>query len=298
MVARQDRWHWFVLGLIAAICCGCGDRRTGDPRPNASVVAEIRDGLAAGVQASSADRAPGQVDEPTGYATLSGTFRLSGQPPAPTALNVNKDVEVCAPGGKTVYVQDLVVDPASGGIANVVIYADSIPESWVHESARPGRTDEVIFDQKECVFMTHVVAIQTTQKLRVLNSDPVGHNLMVSTFNQTIPSEGYAIYQPLKEDRSPVEMRCSIHPWMQGWMLIRDNGYFAVTAADGSFQIPNLPAGVPLELRVWQEKIGAVQQVTVNGQATKWSKGQLALQLEPDQATSFEVVLDASLFQR
>jgi hypothetical protein len=172
-----------------------------------------------------------------------------------------------------------------------------LPTDWVHPDAQPGAmTDEVIFDQKECVFLTHVVAIQTSQKLRALNSDPVGHNLMVASFNQTIPSGGFAIYEPLKEQRAPVEMRCAIHPWMQAWFINRDNGYFAVTNPDGTFEIANLPAGVPIELRVWQEKLGAVSNVTVNGEPTTWSKGKLALTLDPDTELELNVVLDASQF--
>ena len=80
-------------------------------------------------------------------------------------------------------------------------------------------------------------------------------------------------------------------------MLTRDNGYFAVTGADGSFEIPNLPTGVELGFRVWQEKLGAVQKITLNGQSTTWSKGRLSITLEADGETNLDVQLDASLFQ-
>jgi hypothetical protein len=83
---------------------------------------------------------------------------------------------------------------------------------------------------------------------------------------------------------------------MQAWFINRDNGYFAVTNPDGTFEIANLPAGVPIELRVWQEKLGAVSNVTVNGEPTTWSKGKLALTLDPDTELELNVVLDASQF--
>jgi hypothetical protein len=281
-----------LLGFATLI--GCGSSSTSIPDPEFTTVSQIREGLQSS-DAGEADESAA-VASPTGYATLRGQFTLQGSPPAPTVLSITKDAEVCAPGGKQVYAESLVVDPASNGIANVLLYADGMPADWVHPDAQPGKEDEVIFDQKECVFLTHVVAIQTSQKLRVLNSDPVGHNLMVASFNQTIPVGGYAIYEPLKEQRAPVEMRCSIHPWMQAWFINRDNGYFAVTNPDGSFEIPNLPAGVPIEIRVWQEKLGPVSEVLVNGEATTWSKGRLALTLEPDSELDLNVVLDASQF--
>jgi hypothetical protein len=289
-----------VMLWVPAICwmvvsCGCGGRVPTGRQPDMQNVASIRSGFG---EMAATDDSPADAASPTGYATLGGTFKLNGDPPALSTLNsqINRDQEVCAPGGKPVYDQDLVVDSATKGIANIVIYAEKVPEDWVHEDARPGKSDEIDFDQKACVFLTRMVAIQTSQKLRVLNSDPVGHNLKVASFNQTIPSGGVAIYQPLREERAPVEMACSIHPWMKAWMITRDNSYFAVTQPDGSFEIPNLPAGVQIDLKVWQERIKAVTDVTVNGEATKWSKGRLTVTLDPDTDVNLDVVLDASLF--
>ena len=279
------------LGLIVA---GCGKPQD-DPRPVMSTVETIRTRLTA---ASSGD---GQeavvVSEPTGYATLRGTFKLQGEPPAPSALTISKDPGVCAPGGKTVYDQNLVIDSSTKGIANILLYVDKIPESWVHENAR-GATNDVDFDQKECVFLTRMVAIQTSQTLRVLNSDPIGHNLMVAGFNQMVASGGESRYKPLKELRSPAKMACSIHPWMTAYFINRDNGYFAVTNTDGTFEIPNLPAGVEIDIRVWQELSGPISQVTLDGQATKWSKGKMSITLEPDEDRNMDVVLDSSLFNK
>src|SRR4029079_18721755 len=63
--------------------------------------------------------------EPTGWATLKGSFKLEGTPPARQPLAVSKDHEVCAPGGKPVLSEELVVDSATNGIKDVVIYLAS-----------------------------------------------------------------------------------------------------------------------------------------------------------------------------
>ena len=95
----------------------------------------------------------------------------------------------------------------------------------------------------------------------MLNSDPVGHNTNIAgggtaaTINATIPAaKSYAMYEPGGESPEPFAVSCSIHPWMSAQMIVRDSPYFAVTKPDGTFEIANVPAGVPLEFRVWQEK--------------------------------------------
>ncbi len=246
-------------------------------------------------------------EQPTGFATLKGTFKLDGAAPPRAPIQITKDQSVCAPGGKSVLSESVVVG-SDGGVANVLIYADDIPESWVHESAI-GNTDEVEFDQKECVFLSHVSAIQTTQRLKILNSDPVAHNTKMEprgnlALNQNIPSLGSITYPQqsgeMQEMNLPAGVSCSIHPWMNAWIIFRKDGYFAVTKEDGSFEIPNLPAGVDLQLSVWQEKINFVSDkfVTNSPAVNNWSrKGVITLRLEPDQEFNLDVRLSSSAFQ-
>ena len=128
--------------------------------------------------------------------------------------------------------------------------------SRVHDSAKP-KADGVLFDQKECVFLTHVCALTVGQTLDIKNSDNVGHNTNIAgkknTFNQTIPAGATIPFKVQKEEATPAPVNCSIHPWMSSYLLPRENGYFAVTAADGTFEIANLPAGEKLDFQVWHE---------------------------------------------
>jgi len=206
------------------------------------------------------------------------------------------------PGGESIFSEDVVFDPATKGLANVLVFAEGIPAEWAHPDAAPGKSGEVEFDQKRCVFLSHVLAMQSSQTLKILNSDPVGHNTNMSPrrnlpFNQSIPTSGYASYQPTAEESQPFDVRCSIHPWMKAWIIFRNDGYFAVTGKDGSFEIPNLPAGVPLTLRVWQEAADFVSSATVNGSAVEWPRGRITLTLQPDEVQEWEVEIGASVFQ-
>ncbi len=306
---KAMRWL-SVLMLSAAVMSllliGCGPKVRPDLPPDADHVAKIRTGLvgSGGGDAGADGGATAAAQQPTGWATLRGRFELTGTAPSRQPLNVNKETEVCAPGGIQVLSEELVVG-SNGEIKDVVVYLTSkIPddEPWTHPSAKPGsNTEPVVFDQKQCLFLTHVVAMQVSQPLRILNSDPIGHNTNLSPrsnpgFNQIIPSGTPGVmYQPTSEESAPFPVACSIHPWMESQMLIRKNGYFAVTAEDGSFEIPNLPAGVELEFRVWQEKAKFVENVTVNGESTKWSKGRLVLTLDPADQSQNELMVQVSL---
>ena len=232
----------------------------------------------------------------TGWATLKGRFVFVGDPPSMPSYNATKDMATCAPGGKAPPQEWLVVGD-DGGLANVAIYARKV--SRVHESAMPP-SEEVVFDQKVCRFLSHVCPIVIGQPVLIKNSDPVGHNTNVqgqNAFNQTIPVDGSTLYDPKKEESSPVKVTCSIHPWMLAYMLPRDNGYVAVTSKDGSFELANLPAGETLEIQVWHESApgGAV---VIEGDTAKelgWSKkGRFKIKLDEDQTREIEIQVPAS----
>src|SRR5207248_1927486 len=56
-------------------------------------------------------------------------------------------------------------------------------------------------------------------------------------------------------ESGPIEYKCSIHPWMNGYVRIFDHPYYAVTDENGNFEIKNAPAG-KWRMIVWQEKVG------------------------------------------
>jgi hypothetical protein len=55
----------------------------------------------------------------------------------------------------------------------------------------------------------------------------------------------------------PVSVSCNIHPWMQAKIFCVAHPYFAITDADGKFEIKNAPAG-KYRMIVWHEGMGWV----------------------------------------
>lgn len=287
-----------IAAVAAALLVGCEGRVDLGPVADAASAKAIREAFASG-KGGGGDKAAAKPTG-TGWATLRGQFVYDGTPPEAQPYAVTKEAEVCAPGGKAPLQETLVVDPGTKGIKNVVIYLRDA--SRVHESAA-GKKDTVDFDQKECKFLSHVVGVTVGQIVSIKNSDPIGHNTNIvgTGFNPTVPAGGAVPYPVQKEVSVPNQVKCGIHPWMTAYMLQRKNGYFAVTDANGKFEIPNVPAGEPLEFQIWHESGTAAGNGLVgtspDAKDVKWSsRGRIMLTLQPDEKKEIKVVVPAKAF--
>lgn len=268
-----------VIVVGALLACGCGRGRLPSPEPQAQAAQKIRASIA-GASAADETTAEGAATG-TGWATLKGRFVFAGDAGQPKALVVDKDTEVCGKSSK-LYDRSLRVDASTKGLADVVVF--------VRKSSRvkaPVPDTPLVFDQKNCEFLTTVFAARVGQPIDVKNSDPVGHNTNVAgtSFNQLIPSGGGTIFQPTAETGMPVMVTCNIHPWMKAYAVFRKDGYVAVSAKDGSFSIPDLPAGELLEFQVWHERsTGPNGALGLQKPDVKWTpKGRFQIKLEDDE---------------
>jgi hypothetical protein len=291
------------VAIVASACfiaVGCGRAPERGLTPEVSKVANIRTAL---VGASGESGGAAKESTGTGWGTLKGRLVYDGEPPVMPPMNeaLSKDAATCAPGGQPPKSEYLLVDPSSKGIANVVLFARKA--SRVHESAEP-REEPVVFDQKNCVFLTRVVGVTVGQPLDIRNSDNVSHNTSIAgqnVFNEMIPVGQSTVAVPKKEESAPVEVRCNVHPWMLAYLLPRKNGYFAVTKADGTFEIPNLPAGEKVEIQVWHERAaggkGALVLRSPEAEALDWDdKGRFEVTLEPDETRDLQLTVPAAAF--
>jgi plastocyanin len=296
---NQALKQWRLAGGLALVAAALGCQQQSDlgKYANMSIALDMRKSLAG----ASGEGAAAAESTSTGWATLKGSFTYVGDPPTLPPYNVSKDHDACAPGGNAPKQEYLLVDDQTKGVANVVVFVRKV--SRVHDSAAP-RTDKVVFDQKECVFLSHVLGVTVGQTLDIKNSDPVGHNTSISgqnTFNQIVASGGATDAPIKKEEAVPAAVSCSIHPWMRAYLLPRKNGYFAVTAKDGTFEIPNLPAGEQLEFQVWHESApGSTHGLVVDTPEAKelnWSdKGRFKVKLTPDETREIKLAVPASAF--
>jgi len=263
------------------VAVGCGPGRVTAPGADAEAAGKIRATLVS-ASSVSADSVAGTASTGTGWGTLRGRFTFAGTPPQPKPLVVDKDTEVCSMGGMKLLDRSVLVDPSSKGLANVVVFARKTSRVKTAAAESP-----LVFDQKNCEFLAPVFAARVGQQVDVHNSDPIGHNTNIagSSFNQLIPAGQGTAYKPDAETGMPTMVTCNIHPWMKAYAVFRKDGYVAVSSADGSFSIADLPAGETIEFQVWHERSGGPNgAVGLEKPELKWTpKGRFQIKLEADE---------------
>ena len=260
-------------------CVGCGPTRVVAPGADAEAAGRVRATLVTASSSGGTEQEAAATG--TGWGTLKGRFTFAGTPAQPKALVVDKDTEVCSMGGMKLLDRSLLVDPSSKGLANVVVFARKTSRVKTAAAETP-----LVFDQKNCEFLLPVFAARVGQPVDVHNSDPIGHNTNIagSSFNQLVPAGQGTAYKPDAETGMPTMVTCNIHPWMKAYAVFRKDGYVAVSGADGSFTISDLPAGETIEFQVWHERSGGPNgAVGLEKPELKWTpKGRFQVTLEPD----------------
>lgn len=236
------------------------------------------------------------------WGTLKGRFVLEGSQPEQPKLQINKDVEFC--GKHEPRSEKLVVHREDRGIANVVIWLNSKPGEKVaiHPSYDEAAMAQIKLANKGCRFDPHVCVLRTGQSLLIANPDQVDHNTAAGLdrndpFNAVTPT-GTSSERPRFKlaERLPSQVQCSIHPWMTGWLVIKDHPYVAVTDQHGRFEMKNLPAG-ELTFVVWHEVPGYVQEVTRSGKAESWNRGKVTVRVIAGENSFGEVRIAAESFK-
>lgn len=200
---------------------------------------------------------------------IKGQVILDGEIPAVKDLvkkgDANaKDAAVCAKEG--VPDEKIIVDPATKGIANVVVYLRKKPAKIHPDLAKPAAA-ELSYDQVGCKFVPHILVVQSGQAIKVLNGDAISHN----TRNAPVKNPGFNFIVNMNDrvgtkvnnqtfaETVPMPISCDIHPWMRGYWVMVDHPYAVVTGADGKFELPKLPEGEN-EFRVWHEGPGYLEK--------------------------------------
>jgi plastocyanin len=213
-------------------------------------------------EAAPAAAAP--TDTADGPGVIAGTITFEGQPPAPRPLQMDSDPK-CTPGPAAV--SERLVVGAGNGLQNAFVWVkDGLGRRTYAVPSTP-----VLLDQKGCQYVPHVFGVQVGQTVKVANSDAALHNVHSTPkanreFNFSQPANVPPVDRVFTTAEIGVPLKCDVHGWMNAYANVVPHPFFAVTGADGSFEIKGLPPG-SYTVEVWHETLGTQSQtVTVDGQ--------------------------------
>jgi plastocyanin len=241
----MNRIHVVEISCALALLAGCSGTATKEQPKAAKTVA-----------------APSYFKvDPNTAAILSGRIRYVGKKPRRKAVDMSGDPACVEAHHGKAYDESLVVG-SNGVLANAFVYIKSGLEGKSFEVP----TTPVTIDQRGCWFHPRVLGIQTGQRLEVINSDPVTHNIhpLAQINREWNHSQGQGDAPLARKFLQPevmIRVKCNIHSWMHAFIGVVSHPYFAVTGSDGSFEIKNVPPG-DYVIEAWQETLGA-QEVKI-----------------------------------
>ncbi len=186
-----------------------------------------------------------------GSGTIKGWVRFTGKTIfSSTMVPVGTDPQYC---GNEHSKEDYVIDPVSRGIRYVIVrLTDRRLNDWPH--TKPGY---LFLDNKKCRFEPHAAVLTVGSTLEMHNSDTVLHTVhayFAASFNLSLPQENVKLKQVLRE-RGLIQLRCDTHGWMNAFIRVDRHPFHAVTDAQGSFEIADVPPGA-YTLEAWHEQFG------------------------------------------
>jgi plastocyanin len=219
-------------------------------------------------QPAAATAAKKTVDMAT-VGSVSGVVKLDGTPPKYRPINMSADPYCVKANKKPVFPDEVVTGPGNT-LANVIVYVKSGAEDY----SFPTPSEPVTLDQKDCMYVPHVVALMVGQPINVVNSDQTTHNIHPTPtdnreWNKSQPPGAPPINETFARPEVAIPVKCNVHPWMKGYIAVMANPLYAVTDKDGKFDLKNLPPGT-YTIEAWQEKYGTQDQtVTITASQQK-----------------------------
>lgn len=183
--------------------------------------------------------------------TVTGQASFTGVAPKPAEVNTGTD-PACT-GARN----DAVLLGKDGKtLQNVLVRVLDAPVDAAAAKERP----PVVIQQRGCVYLPRVSGAVSGQQVLVGNGDEALHNVHAYQGKKTLLNRAQLpgakeINVAPPAGAEVVQLKCDIHPWMLAHVVVSPSPYFAVTGADGSFQIAGVPAGT-WQIEAWHEQFG------------------------------------------
>lgn len=201
--------------------------------------------------------------------SLKGKITTKAASSAGGTIEVTKDQQVCHANVP----DESVIVGEGNGLANVVVYFVEVAAG-----KDPKGMPAAELSNKDCRYVPHVQAMMIGEQLVIKNEDPILHNTHTydaaekTVFNLALPIQGQTIKKRMKKP-GMVNAKCDAgHTWMDGFVWVNENPYYATTDADGNFEISDIPEG-DYTIGLWHEKFGTSEHDVeiMGGEATDFT---------------------------
>ena len=189
-------------------------------------------------------------------ADITGAITFKGTPPPEKEITPLENDPTCGALHTDKPMTQFYVVDANGDLADVVVSLNITGKS-TGTTAKP-----IVLDQKGCLYVPTILAVQTGQKITVKNSDPCIHNVHTTSKNGNDPHNdaqmpgGPDLTYTFDKPEDFLKFQCDVHPWMFAWVTIEDSPYYALSGKDGKFAIKNVPPG-KYTITATHRKLGA-----------------------------------------
>jgi hypothetical protein len=203
---------------------------------------------------------------PQGSGTIEGKVTYTGTPPKMKPIDMSKE-PACAKMYSSPPLSQTVVTGPGNALQYVVVYISAGETSPAHSD------DTARLDQKGCMYVPHVVPLQTGQVMQIYSDDPLSHNIhpLAKTnpeWNKAQPASSRPIVTAWDKPEF-IEVKCNIHPWMHTYFAVLKTSHYAVTDNKGSFNLKGLAPGT-YTVTAWHELYGAQsQEIVIDGTEAK-----------------------------
>ncbi|MDC8448040.1 MAG: carboxypeptidase-like regulatory domain-containing protein [Nitrospira sp.] len=220
--------------------------------------------------------------------TITGTVRMTEGKPVPKGFNLITfpDPVYCgriSTGTGWRILDEFSVSADRGLKDTVVLLIDA-------EKGKPFKFEPPTIEARDCRFLPFVTVVKNRAEVRVVNMDPVFHDIQAYEtselgprvlFNTPLPmnpmhvrdagseSHEHLAGQPMIEvvkltkNRRFFVMQCGFHAYMESWGFAVDNPYYVVTDSKGQFSLSDVPAG-EYTLMAWHPGVGTMLEKRIS----------------------------------
>lgn len=199
---------------------------------------------------ASADQSVGGIER-DGSGSIKGTIKFEGKQAKRPPVRMSD--KYCIDQHEEPVLQERFAFGENDTLQNVLIYVSGGLEG----KNVPTPEKAVKVDQVGCMYTPHVEAVMAGQTLEIHNSDNTLHNLNCQPakndkFNVGQPVKGMIHKVTFSKPEIGIPLKCDVHPWMNAYINVLDNPFYAVTTDKGTFEIKGLEPG-EYTITTWHE---------------------------------------------